>query len=220
VKTIVTKVDTGIYRNYCVLLAELIPHLDWRHAGLGMLQAYVREGEENELRAHIWHPELRREGIEESGLFHDHRFDLTSYVLVGMIEQVEHRLTPNANGAWGLNRVLHARAAAEQNLLGPERLTSYHADPVQLPERCNIASETVRVYEREAYFFPKREFHGTYFDSALAVTLVEKSRQDATPAQILAPIDKPIVHAFEKPLPQSAWQHILDQAAVALRARW
>src|SRR4051812_39653073 len=74
-------------RNYSDMLIALWPSLKWRHAGFGALQAYIREGDERELRVHIWHQSLIKDGIEESGLCHDHRFDMRSSVLVGRIIQ-------------------------------------------------------------------------------------------------------------------------------------
>lgn len=65
------------------LLAGLLTHLTWRHHGIGVLQAYVREHQEPEMRVHIWHPSLVRKGIRDHGDAHDHRFDLESTVLVG-----------------------------------------------------------------------------------------------------------------------------------------
>lgn len=47
-------------RNYADLIIGLWPHLSWRHAGFGALQAYIREGGERELRVHLWHPSLAR----------------------------------------------------------------------------------------------------------------------------------------------------------------
>jgi len=218
--TSVYRIDREEYRTTCALVARVIPVLTWRHSGLGMLQAYVLEGQAEELRVHIWHDSLRREGIEESGLFHDHRFDLYSLVLTGLVHQAEHRLEESAAGAWSTHRVLHARAAAEANKQGAERLVDYHAAPTALPERYSLTTRVTTVAAGWAYKFPKREFHGTNFGPGVTVTLVTKSNQDDTPARILAPYGKPIVHAFEKPLPESAWARPISEAIAALEAVW
>jgi hypothetical protein len=77
------------------LVLALLPHLTWRHHGIGALQAYVREGSGVETRIHIWHPDLVRAGIRDHGDAHDHRFNLVSAVLVG--ELTETLYWPDAN---------------------------------------------------------------------------------------------------------------------------
>lgn len=198
--------------SLCGLVARLIPHLTWRHSGLGMLQAYVHEGAETEMRVHVWHPSLRREGIEESGLLHDHRFDLYSQVLVGTIDQNEYSLTPNSGGDWQLHEVVHARAAAGRHGANDGIMTV-------LPERYTRWWRSVDVPPGFAYFFPKREFHGTQIDG-LVVTVVNKTNQEDVPARILAPYGKPVVHAFADPLPESAWAGPLEEARAALLKTW
>ena len=196
------------------MLARLIPVLTWRHSGLGMLQAYIREGATDELRAHIWHPVLRREGIEESGLLHDHRFDLLSDVLIGHIRQVEYELTPpTETGVLQLHEVVHARAAAGGKHAPNDGLVT------ALPQRYGAITREIHVPEGWTYSFPKRAFHGTY-PEGLTITLVEKSDQEEIAARILAPYGKPVVHAFADPLPEAAWQPVLAEAVEALGKQW
>lgn len=38
----------------CATVAGLLPHLDWRENGLGVLQAYLIEGLAREVRVHVW----------------------------------------------------------------------------------------------------------------------------------------------------------------------
>jgi hypothetical protein len=194
-------------------LARLIPHLDWRHSGLGMLQAYLHEGDTEELRVHVWHPSLRRAGIEESGLLHDHRFDLYSRVLVGTIKQAEFELVTHSDGTgdWQLHEVVHARAA--------DRHGMNDGNVTALPTRYTLTRQVKTIVEGRGYFFPKRVFHGTYVDG-LAVTVVSKSNQEDVPARILAPYGAPVVHAFAEPLPPSAWALPLEHAVVALTRVW
>src|SRR6187399_838870 len=85
-------------RNYADLLVSIWPHLKWRHAGFGALQAYLREGDARELRVHVWHSSLIKAGIEESGLCHDHRFAMRSSVLAGKIIQTDFHLEPDPDG--------------------------------------------------------------------------------------------------------------------------
>ena len=202
------------HRQMAGLIARLIPHLTWRHSGLGVLQAYVHEGETDELRVHVWHPDLRRPGVEESGLLHDHRFDMSSQVLVGVIRQREFELTVRSDGtgAWQLHEVEHARAAFARHAPNNDSTTA-------LPTRYHVAARDVEIYAGERYFFPKRRVHGTYIDG-LVVTLVTKSNQDKAPACILAPYGAPVVHAFAETLPESSWQIPLQEARAALMNAW
>ncbi len=224
-KTIVRDIADEEHRALCCLVGSQLLRLEWRHNGIGCLQAYIQEGAEQEMRVHIWHESLRRDGIQRSGLFHDHRFDLLSYVLVGAIEQ--HEIEPLQAGPalvndtlhiWRTYKVLHARAAAEKT--GGK---SFHQEPELQPERYIVNISTRYVREGEVYFYPKREFHGTEANSAVSeytITLMIKSNQDETPARILAPEDKPLVNAFSDPLPEEAWRHHIPSAQALLHRRW
>lgn len=101
------------HRNYLDLVLAIWPYLRWRHAGFGALQAYIREGDQRELRVHLWHPSLVKPGIKESGLCHDHRFFLRSNVLVGSILQTEFEVWEDIEGDWETYAVTHARKAEE-----------------------------------------------------------------------------------------------------------
>lgn len=207
-KTTIWRMNHHEHRSLCGLVVRLIPHLTWRHSGLGMLQAYVYEGTRDEMRVHVWCKELERAGIQESGLLHDHRFDLTSQILFGEIEQVEFSLSVGGN--WQLHEVVHARAAAGGKTAPNDGLVT------ALPGSYSVERRSIALSSRDAYAFPKREFHGTFVKSQYAVTVVTKTNQDKTPARILAPYSKPVVHAFADPLPESAWRHHLDEAGTRL----
>ncbi len=202
----------------CGLVHRLIPHLTWRHNGLGLLQSYVEEGETEELRVHVWHPSLRRDGIEDSGLLHDHRFNLTSHVLVGAIRQVEYTLFlpepfSHIDGDWQLHTVVPARKALALSGTNDGLVKA-------LPERYIAKTLDVPVKAGERYWFPKFKFHGTYCQSDLVVTVVRKSEQEDAQAKILAPYGKPVVHAFADPFPEKEWEGPLIEAQRALRCAW
>lgn len=38
------------------------PSLSWRHHGIGVLQAYLVEDADPEVRVHVWHPSLVKPG--------------------------------------------------------------------------------------------------------------------------------------------------------------
>jgi hypothetical protein len=175
-------------QNYADLLVAIWPGLKWRHAGFGALQAYIREGSERELRVHIWHPSLIKPGIEESGLCHDHRFDMRSSVLAGKVIQTEFDLEPSENGDWETLRVLHAREAMARG-------GSFHHDPVPTGDYFRRAPVVYGVAAGHGYTFNKFAFHETRADG-VTITLVEKSAQEDVNARILAPRGKPVVHAF------------------------
>lgn len=201
--------DPDQHRNYAALVARLIPVLGWRHTGLDALQAYVQEGVEKEIRVHIWDVSLRREGIEESGMLHDHRFDMTSYMLLGNLIQEEYRLFDDVDGAWQMHEVVHARKALKENKVYDGGLTT-------LPGYYGAAIDRVTINEGNYYTFGKREFHGTYF-SDFAITLVIKTNQDQTkPARILSPRGKPVVHAFANTWERHQFGPILEKAKLAL----
>jgi len=67
----------------------LFPQMQWRHHGIGVLQGYVAEDVEPEVRLHVWATELVKPGMAESGDIHDHRFDLLSHVLCGQVGHEE-----------------------------------------------------------------------------------------------------------------------------------
>lgn len=194
--------------NYSDMLIALWPQLNWRHAGFGALQAYIREGGERELRVHIWHPSLVKPGIEESGLCHDHRFAMRSSVLAGKIFQTEFQLEPDAAGDWETLRVLHAREAMARG-------GSFHHDPQPTGD---FFRRTPVVYGIDAgygYTFDKFAFHETRAEG-VTITLVEKSAQEDVNARILAPRGKPVVHAFTETQSPAEFSAVLTTGLAAL----
>lgn len=191
-------------------VARDMMRLPWRHSGLGMLQAYVREGKSEEVRVHVWDPRLRRAGIESSGLLHDHRFDMTAHVLLGRIVHVEYELRPYDRGAWQLHEVVHARKAMAEG-------ATFDGGVRALPGRYEAMAHTTVVDAGGSYRFPALAFHGTWPDG-LTVTAIHKQHQRDVPARIMAPYGQPVVHAFADPMPPEAWTPILLEAQVALLA--
>lgn len=194
-------------RNYANMLIALWPQLKWRHAGFGALQAYIREGDTNELRVHIWHPSLIKDGIKESGLCHDHRFNMRSSVLAGRIIQTEFSLSPDPGGEWETLHVLHAREAMARG-------GSFHHDPVPTGDYFHRTPILFEIGEGAGYTFDKFSFHETRAED-ITVTLVEKSDQENVNARILAPRGKPVVHAFTE---TQSPAEFADAAAAGLAA--
>lgn len=190
------------------LVARLMPHLEWRHNGLGLLQAYVMEGEVEETRIHIWHPDLMKDGIKNSGQLHNHRFMLKSTVLHGYIEHVEYGLTPGATGFLQTYPVVNARKAMAAE-------GSFDGTVTEDPQRYHAALYHMFFKAGDGYVFKKRAYHATHVDG-LCITMVSKGDQDDIPARILAPTGSNPVHAFADPMPRDEWQPYLASAIAAL----
>lgn len=204
-------IDDAEMRTYGMMLAFAWNRLDWRHAGFGALQAYLYEGMERELRVHVWHPALVKSGIADSGLCHDHRFNMRSLVLFGEIVNRDCTLFEDEGGEWETWEVLHARAAKEKTG------ESFHQDPTQTGVRYRRKTTDVRVQAGHGYTFAKGAFHESHV-RALTITLIEKLNQEAVNARILAPHGHSVVHAFSAPLPSDGdiVRDVLLQAREAL----
>lgn len=152
--------------------------LDWRHHALGVLQAYLVEGERNEVRIHVWHPDLVRTNIAiDGGRPHDHRFNLRSTVLVGSVDHeeliVEHLPRDRAEmPEWIEYTVQHARKGAAP-LAPTGRALRAH-------------SNAGTIAAGHVYEFPAGAFHRSRIREP-AVTLVTKLEQRAAPARVLFP---------------------------------
>lgn len=188
------------------LVKNLIPSLAWRHHGIGVLQGYVRENAEPEIRVHIWHPALLKSGMRESGDIHDHRFDLTSHVLAGMVGHVEYHDREDPKGRYTTTLLTHARAAAGSKFHGP-------ITPVG--DRRSIETNSMTIVEGHTYQYPAGRFHRSPV-FGLAVTLVEKHHHRSVPARLLHPIDVEPVMAFGHDMDMGLVSTIVREALKAL----
>lgn len=168
------------------VVASLLPHLQWRQHGLGVLQAYLTEHEEPEIRVHIWHPALATFTPQEAGRIHNHRFTLRSCVLHGAIGHEEVQVRRDPNGTWSQHEVIHAR----------------NQKPEDMPAACegHYSATFIEgsVSQGNVYTFPKRAFHRSSVKD-LAVTIVTKIDQDETPARLLTPRDHKPAHGINHP---------------------
>jgi len=188
------------------LIAQLIPHLKWRHHGIGALQAYVLEKGEPEMRIHIWHPRLVMPGKLS---MHDHRFDMTSDVLLGEIDHVEMILTPDESGTYQKWAIMNARRAEEGKQIN-EALTLQ-------PGRFNSRDVAYTIKAGESYHFPRRCFHRSAI-RGLAVTLVTKWRQEDRYAYVLSPFGVDPVYGFDFDKTRVDTGSVLEEARTALLA--
>lgn len=184
----------------------VLPSLSWRHHGIGALQGYVSEGNDVEVRIHIWSPRLVKPGMEASGAIHDHRFDMVSHVLAGGVGHEEWFASPDVDGAYETLALTHARAAADSKFHGPVTPTG---------ERFAASCNPMFIPEGYSYSYPAGCFHRSTVPT-FAVTCVEKHGQRAIPARVLHPASIPPVMAFGHDLDAALLVELIKQADVAL----
>jgi len=186
-------VYTEIFHNPSVramraMALQLIDRVEFRHHGIGVLQGYVLENTEPEIRIHIWSRALLKEGIDISGDVHDHRFDMVSHVLHGAVVHEELNETPDPAGEYTMMSLTHARAAAA---------TDYHGPTRALDGRYSVKRDRYVICAGSSYKFPQGKFHHSPLHPAtLAITVVEKHCQSEVPARLLYPVGKEPVMAF------------------------
>jgi|GEM_PF-5941673 len=185
----------------------LFPSMQWRHHGIGVLQGYVIEDCEPEVRLHVWAPELVKPGMSESGDIHDHRFDLVSHVLCGQVAHEEIFPEESDDGKWAMLKLTHARAAKD---------TGYHGPTEPLPGRFHARRASYLIDEGHTYRFPAGRFHRSPVLAGVAVSCVEKHHQSPSSARILHPIDLPPVMAFGHEMDWSVVGPVLEKARKAL----
>ncbi len=203
-------IDNDRFVSHRAFAAMLLDSIQWRHHGLGMLQGYITENYNPEIRLHIWSPLLVKPGIETNGDIHDHRFDMVSHVLYG---EIAHEIvTPwrHPEGEYAMMEMTHARAAAD---------TLYNGPTKPLPGLFGTDRATFVIKAGESYRFPERRFHRSPLRYDLAISVIEKWNQSAAPARMLHRIDSPPVDAFGHVPDAALITKVLDQAAKALRNR-
>lgn len=171
------------------LALDWIDRVRWRHHGIGVLQGYVREGVNPEVRLHIWSRRLIKPGIDQSGDIHDHRFTMISHVLYGQVEHEEFIETADPNGEYTMMSLTHARAAAD---------SLYHGPTEPIEGRYSASRRWFTIHAGKSYIFLAKRFHRSPLavSDDVAVTCVEKHGQTDAPARLLHPVDRPPVMAF------------------------
>lgn len=204
---------TNIYANKHVekmrrMALASLGKIEWRHHGIGVLQGYLLEDYEPEIRLHVWHPKLLKPGMDVSGDTHDHRFDMVSHVLCGMVihEEVEPILDPE--GDHRMLALTHARAAADTNYHGPTR---------EVPGKYKVVRQRLTIDEGNSYSYPAQHFHRSPLRDEVAVTVVEKYNQCPEQARLLFHKDHPPVMAFGHEPDQALISHVLQLARAALQ---
>lgn len=208
-RTVISQIDSETLSLLRAIVANAMPRLQWRHSGLGMLQAYILEGNQQEVRVHVWHPSLKLPGIDGAGLGHDHRFDMTSCVLTGQLTHVEILTSPDPAGDWKVYEVVNARKALME--------TGTQAGEFRLiEETVRITKHAMPISAGSVYFFPKSSFHETQPDSQFVITLALKTNQHTSPARVLCRVGREPLNAYGTPLPKTQCDLILAEAKTIL----
>jgi hypothetical protein len=131
------------------MVLQAMDGMKWRHHGIGVLQGYLSEDAEPEVRVHVWSRRLLKPGMDISGDAHDHRFDMVSHVLCGTVAHEE--LTPIDSD----RRSPHAAADAcarrrRQQVPRPHRGTG---------RAFNVLRNMMRIEAGYSYTFPALHFH-------------------------------------------------------------
>jgi hypothetical protein len=184
-------------------------HCGWRHHGIGVLQSYLIENADPEIRLHVWDPSLVRPGIEQAGDVHDHRFELVSQVLEGVLhETIFHEVqeSPLRCDVWTVENARSAGAA--------QAFDGKHAF---VGSACFVADH--RKHPRGArYGLGRGLFHRTQAPG-LAVTICAMHDKRGQ-ARLLTPQGREPVHAFSADwsVPIEQREAVLRQAVQALRS--
>lgn len=186
---------TTIFENPAVhsmraLVLSALAGIKWRHHGIGVLQGYIREDQEPEVRIHVWSRRLLKPGMDVSGDVHDHRFSMVSHVLSGVVGHEEWIETADPAGDHTMMSLTHARAAAE---------TQYHGPTTPLEGRYRVEKKLYMVERGLSYTFPAQRFHRSPLvvgPEDVTVTCVEKIGQKSVPARLLYPVAHEPVMAF------------------------
>ncbi len=195
-----------------LVLAQL-DRIEWRHHGIGALQGYIRENADPEVRVHIWSKRLLKPGIAESGDIHDHRFDMVSHVLSGIVIHEEVFPFPDPDGDHVMLGLTHARAAAASD---------YHGPTQALPGRYSVRFDRYHIKEGSSYFFPRQHFHHSPIwggPDDVAVTVIEKRCQTKEPARLLYPADTDPVMAFGHKIDDRLVRQVVEMAYKKLAFR-
>lgn len=203
---------TNIYKNYAFasMRAMVLPLMDkvkWRHHGIGVIQGYIREDVDPEIRIHIWSKKLLKPGMDVSGDVHDHRFDMVSHVLYGSVAHETWIETQDEKGDHEMMTLTHARAAES---------TDYHGPTSPLTGRYSVDRQLYVIDAGKTYSFPAKKFHRSpfldYLPNDVVVTCIEKHDQRPAPARLLYPVHTPPVMAFGHKPDAAVVQEVIELA--------
>lgn len=129
---------------------------------------------------HIWDPSLRATDMDDSGMVHDHPYDLRSVVLLGAIHDTEIvSLLPTDGDGDGTYQIHEVDPPPKPAVIATGRLrgTDYqirdHGQPLRvraLPQRYRLATSDHTYQAGSTYRYARRRFHKSQV-SGLTVTL-------------------------------------------------
>ncbi|MBG4448675.1 hypothetical protein I5F71_03055 [Pseudomonas aeruginosa] len=114
--------------------------------GLGFVQVQLQGAQ----RLHVWHPELPRRACFEHSAIHDHRFNFTSRILVGVQVNFDYRAIPDQDGDYMLYLHEGARTACGGRPWVPD-------GRVMMIQTARYAIEAGNDYNCQAYEYHRTE---------------------------------------------------------------
>lgn len=196
VSTEVSAMNHNAVMEMRALVRRILPLMSWRHHAIGALQGYVAEDCEQEVRVHLWHPDLvLTDRAIDAGRPHDHRFTLRSTVLAGAIGHEELIVSTNDNGEFDEYTVQHARKGAAPLESTGRRLNARMIDGI--------------IFDGHSYVFPARLYHRSFVIGP-AVTLVSKLNQTEDPARVLFPHGSEPVFGVQPFSQQDARRYVVE----------
>lgn len=206
-----TKVTrNGGLHSMRAMALQAMGSMKWRHHGIGVLQGYLSEASDPEIRLHIWSRRLLKPGMDISGDAHDHRFNMVSHVLCGVIFHEELTPVPADDGDHRMLSLTHARAAADNNFHGPT---------TELGGTFKVHRRMHQIPAGSSYTFPALHFHRSPLFGGMddiAVTVIEKHQQQDVQARILYPAAHPPVMAFGHAMDDALVSEAVSRARIAL----
>lgn len=123
-------------------------------------------------RFHVWDERIRHRRVLPL-TWHDHVFDLDSFVLVGGILNTDYTVTPDADGTY---RIMHLPGRDGQQL--EDTRTAAYAQPIQL------------ISAGQSYNIPRFTFHTSATSVLPTATIIKKTNTatDSNP-RLLVPAD-------------------------------
>lgn len=188
-------------------LALILPGLEWRWHGIGVLQAYLYAGLSVEERVHIWSPELILPGMVESGNAHDHRFDMASTVVTGQLLHTEWQEHRDDAGDHETYDFVHARLQTDEN----------RAAMRPTGERFFVSKLDIPLATGDYYEFERGAFHSSMPLTDVVVTVIQKRRQLETKARVIAPVNTRPVPAFSADISKEMLEATIGRAIASLQ---
>jgi hypothetical protein len=133
-----------------------LPPSDWRAHGLGLIQTYMAGNEDpKQYRVHVWTPDAMLVGLEAG--IHNHRYDLRSVLVAGVLTQEEWTAQSDIEGLW------HAWRHDNETM-----------EPVLTTDRYSLSPRTLDIRCGQGYTFPRDGFHRSVPRSDVAITVMQR----------------------------------------------